>query len=77
MVSKADYKLLFGKSPDLADSGVMLLEVARRKGFRLTAVGQTVHRGADWDKIVAKTREVYDTNNQYAEEEVVYEDAVV
>ena len=77
MVSKSDYKLLFGKSPDLADSGVMLLEVARHKGFRLTAVGQTVHRGREWEKIVEKTQDVYDSNSQYGEEELAYDDAVV
>lgn len=77
LISKTDYKAMFGKSPDLADSGIMLLEVARRKGFRLSAVGQTVHRGKEWDAVVAKTQEVYYDKAKYADEEIEYQDAIV
>ena len=78
MISKADYKVLFGKSPDLADSGIMLLEVARRKGFRLTAVGQTVHRSKDWSDQVAKSQEIYDSKEHSVPAEIDdYADALV
>lgn len=77
VVSKTDYKTLFGKSPDWADCGVMTLEVARRKGFRLTAVGKTVTRGADWQNLVEKTQSVYDDKDKYATEELDYDDVMV
>lgn len=38
---------------------VMLLEVARRKGFKLAPVGQTVHIGMEFNKVVEQTQEVY------------------
>lgn len=64
---KKDYKEAFGKSPDLADCLVLLLEVARRKGFRLAAVGQTVARMQDWSALFQSAQEVYATEG-YAEE---------
>ena len=44
IVSKEDYRAKYKKSPDETDSLVILSEVARRKGFRLAAVGETVKR---------------------------------
>jgi len=75
LMAKADYKLLFGQSPDFADSGVMLLEVARRKGFTLAPVGQTVHKHNDWTDEVKKTQSVYEevATNGYGSEEFEYE----
>ena len=71
LMPKADYKMRFGKSPDFADSGVMLLEVARRKGFTLAPVGQTVHKHSEWSDEVKKTQEVYEevATQGYGEEE--------
>jgi len=63
------YKAMFGKSPDLADSCVGLQEVARRKGFRLAAIGQTILRSHDWEKEVKKVQEFYESE-QFQEEEI-------
>ncbi len=75
LMAKADYKLAFGQSPDFADNGVMLLEVARRKGFTLAPVGQTVHKHEDWSAEVQKTQNVYEevAMNGYGEEEFAHD----
>lgn len=65
---KKDYKELYGKSCDLADCLVSLFEVARRKGFRLAAVGKTVARLQDWSQLFNGAQDVYATAD-YAEEE--------
>lgn len=44
IVSKEEYRKVYRKSPDDTDSAVILTEVARRKGFKLAAVGETVKR---------------------------------
>lgn len=68
---KKSYKSEFGKSPDLADSAVILLEVARKKGFRLAPVGQTVTRHESFEKVIKRSQAVFlDT---YAEEEIEME----
>ncbi len=66
--TEKSYKAMFGKSPDLADSLLLLTEVARRKGFCLAPVGQTVHRTVDWEKEVQKVQEFYEAE-QFQEEE--------
>jgi len=76
MVSKTDYKKLFGKSPDLSDTVAMLLEVARRKGFRLAPVGKTVNRHDEWNRIVEQTQSVF-SDAGYVEEEVDTEEMMV
>ena len=58
--NKKEYKLKFGKSCDLSDTGVMLTEVARLKGFRLSAVGHTVEQSKELEQLVEKTQSVYD-----------------
>jgi hypothetical protein len=69
--SKEDYRSNHGgKSPDRADSLVMLLEVARRKGFQLTAVGQTAVVAEDWNTEVKKSQEIYHEENLYQPEEM-------
>lgn len=75
LMAKADYKLAFGQSPDFADNGVMLLEVARRKGFTLAPVGQTVHKHNDWTAEVKKTQDVYEevAAMGYGEEEFAHD----
>lgn len=56
---KVDYKEKFHHSPDFGDSLVMLTEVARRRGFRLAAVGETVQAASDWTKTVENAQSVY------------------
>lgn len=73
--SKKEYKEKFGKSPDLADSLAGLSEVARRRGFVLAPVGQTVVRFNDIKEVVQKAQAVY-ADVDYGEEEEPYEMAV-
>lgn len=75
LMPKADYKLMFGQSPDFADCGVQLLEVARRKGFTLAPAGQTVHKHSEWSTEVQKTQDVYEdvVSHGYGEEEMDFE----
>lgn len=65
--SKKEYKLMFKKSPDFGDCLVMLTEVARRRGFKLAAIGNTVNKHHDWQQEVEKTQAVYE-NVDYADE---------
>jgi hypothetical protein len=60
MISKRDYKLKFKKSPDFADTVAMLVEVGRRRGFRLAVRGNTVKLRNDIQKTVTKTQQVFD-----------------
>lgn len=71
------YRAKFGKSPDYADSLVCLSEVARRLGFRLAAVGQTVHKHEDWNERVKKSQAVYANVDYQQEEELEMEEAWV
>ena len=68
---KKDYKEMFGRSPDFADCLVMILEVARRKGFRLAATGQTVAKLQDWSALFNNAQSVYAAEG-YQEEEYDY-----
>lgn len=65
---KVDYKIKFGKSPDFGDSLVMLLEVARLRGFRLAAVGKTVEVEQDWQAQVDKAESIH-SGDAYGDEE--------
>lgn len=65
---KKDYKEMFGKSPDLADTIVGIVEVARLRGFRIAAVGQTVARLQDWSQMFRQVQEVHATAD-YSEED--------
>jgi len=58
---KEDYKLEYGKSPDATDSAVILTEVARRKGWRLRALGHTKEQVTKWDEQAEKAQAVYAT----------------
>ncbi len=66
------YKQMYGKSCDLADTVAMILEVARRKGFKLAAVGKTVARIQEWSQYFKAVQEVHATAD-YAEDEDDYE----
>lgn len=59
-----------GQSPDLSDATVMVLEVARRKGFKLSAQQETATRTVNWSETVQKTRAVYEDSNCYQSEEM-------
>lgn len=65
---RKSYKSMFGVSPDLGDCLVMLLEVARKKGFKLSPVGQTIVRFDDWQKQVDAAQSLYDKT--YEDEEL-------
>ncbi len=74
LMAKKDYKAKFGKSCDFADTLCGLVEVARRKGFRLVPQGRTQERLQDADLDVRRSLEIYesvDYSDQPAEE--VYE----
>lgn len=62
------YKLEFKKSPDYGDAWVGLIEVARKRGFRLTAQGQTAVVATDFSKDVKASLEVYE--HTFQEEEI-------
>jgi len=70
--SKKDYKEIYGESPDLADSFVMLTEVARLRGFRLALMGQTVVRTEAFDRMTEVSHDVFRDSeaNGYQEEEL-------
>lgn len=68
LMSKDDYRLKFSKSPDNADNLVIGVEVARRLGFKIAAIGKTVSRGKEFSALVQKTQAVY-SDVSYAPEE--------
>lgn len=70
LMSKEDYKEKFRLgSPDFADTGVMLTEVARIRGFKLAPVGETITRYDDYDKTLNKLTDVYHEAETYQPEE--------
>lgn len=68
MEEKKDYKKRCRKSPDLADSLVIIVECARRLGFKIVPMGETVTKYNDWDQSVKKAQAVYD-DVQYQDDE--------
>ncbi len=70
LMSKADYKAKMGDSCDFADSAVIILEVARRLGFKLAAMGTTADAFSQNDQMFADNQRVYDPKDMYAPEEV-------
>lgn len=68
LMKKEDYKEKFGKSPDYADTLVMLVEMARKKGLALAAVGNTAVAVEQNSQQFSKNQEVYG-NVDYAPEE--------
>lgn len=69
LMAKKDYKEKFRKSPDYADCAVGLLEVARRKGFRLAPMQHTKTRFQETNDMVKKAQAVYE-DISYAEQDV-------
>ena len=69
--SKEDYRANHGgRSCDKSDTLVMMLEVARRKGFQLTPVGQTATVAQEWTDEVKKSQELYHEENLWQPEEM-------
>jgi hypothetical protein len=68
LTSKKDYKTKFNKSPDLADTVAMLIEVARRKGFRIAAIGETAKTIQQSSEVFAAQQIMFE-NADYSEEE--------
>jgi len=72
--SKVEYRANHGgHSPDRSDCLVILLEVARRKGFQLTAIGQTATVAKEWTDDIAKSQEIYLPENTWQPEEFIDE----
>lgn len=76
LMAKRDYKIKFGKSPDLADCAVMCVEVARRLGFNVTAVGESAKAEAGAEEQWKANQALYGEPS-WAEEERVEEDGAV
>lgn len=68
IVAKEIYREKYKKSPDATDTGVMLTEVARRKGFKLGARGLTVLRSQNFSHVVKSAQSIYQ-NMDYGPEE--------
>jgi len=69
--SKLEYRANHGgRSPDRADSLVILLEVARRKGFSLNPVGETAIVSEEWSRDLQKSQEIYFEENMWQPEEM-------
>jgi hypothetical protein len=71
LMSKKDYRKKFNKSPDLADRLAILMEVARQRGFKLAAIGETA-KAQDEDSEGFKAQQaVYDEHAAFQDEEMV------
>ena len=68
LMSKADYKAKMGESCDLADCVAMILEVARRLGFKLAALGTTADAFNSTEQTFADNQAMYDPRHLYAPE---------
>jgi hypothetical protein len=72
--SKVEYRANHGgHSSDFSDSLVILLEVARRKGFALNPVGKTAIVSKEWDDDIQKSQEIYLPENTWQAEEILEE----
>lgn len=77
LMPKKDYKLKFGKSPDLADCAVMCVEVARLKGFRIAPQGESLKVEESADKQWQAGQAVYENANWSEEERPDSSEAVI
>ncbi len=66
LMSKADYKAKMGESCDLADTVAILMEVARRLGFRLAALGTTAEAAGEAEQVFKDNQAMYDPVRLYA-----------
>lgn len=65
LMSKREYKKKFAKSPDLADCGVEITEVARLKGFHIAAIGLTIDRESALAEVAKDAMSLYDPDTFY------------
>lgn len=68
LMSKSDYKAKMGESCDLADVVAELLEVARRLGFKLAALGTTADAIGNADETFQNNQAMYDPQRMYQPE---------
>lgn len=73
---KGEYKAKFGASCDLADSAVMILEVARQKGFSVSVIGLTTERDDGMDEMMEKTQAVYSESDSYSADNEQFEEVM-
>jgi len=71
LMDKKEYRVKFNKSPDLADCFVQLIEVARLRGFSLTARGNTIQTLVEADKEAQVAQAVYETADTAAPSEII------
>lgn len=77
LMDKKDYRIKFGASPDLADTLVMLPEVARQRGFVLAALQKTSVVVESVEQTYQSNQDVYDENDEYQPEEMETVDTVM
>jgi len=68
LMSKADYKAKMGESCDLADPVAMIMEVARRLGFKLAALGTTAEYVNVEEQVFKDNQAMYDPIRMYVPE---------
>jgi len=70
--SKKSYRETFKSSPDHADATTGLIEIARKRGFKLSTVGQTAIKAETFSKQAKVAAEVYSESGSFVEEELEY-----
>ena len=70
LMDKKDYRVKFGSSPDLADTLVMLPEIARQRGFMLAALQRTAEVVEKVEEEYKANQDVYDESDEYQPEEM-------
>ncbi len=68
LMSKVDYKAKMGESCDLADVVAILMEVARRLGFKLAALGTTAESVNHAEQSFVDNQAMYNPERLYAPE---------
>jgi len=71
LITKKLFRKQYGFSPDLADTAVMVLEMARRRGFTLAARGITQDRIVEVSEVFEKSQKVFEDVTYEAEEDYV------
>ncbi len=71
LMSKADYKAKMGESCDLADVVAIVMEVARRLGFKLAALGTTADAVNTAEESFVNNQAMFNPEHFYAPEEVM------
>ncbi len=77
LIDKKDYAAEHGNSPDYADCGVQITEVAIQKGFHIAATGTTIEAAVEFDEITEKANAVYEDDG-FGDEQIgdPYDDPV-